>query len=149
MVKTPSIPFTEQVMSQVVVVTSKKKMRSNTLPFMFIPAGAPSICLNKKISKDLSSFRVEDKKMPSLSPTISNSSQFSISSSHSSSSELTDVFTLFPLSPANDDLSSILDICVQSLDMKAEEKILPTAILPATSLPMQGSSQLFGLDQVT
>ena len=122
------------------MVTSKKKMRSNSLPFMFIPAGdqAPSVHLSKKIFRDLSPFTVEGKKKPSSS-----------SSNHSSSSDLTDVFILCPSSPTtNDDLSSILDICVQSLDMKAEEKILPTAILPATSLSMQGSTQLFGLDHV-
>ena len=134
------------MISQVVVVTSKKKMRSNSLPFMFIPAGdrsqASSILLSKKISKDLSSFKVENKKKPSSSTTLLNSPQHMTSSSHSSSSDVTDVFTLFP-SPSNDDLTSILDICVQSLDMKAEEKILPTAILPATSLSMQGSTELF------
>lgn len=135
-------------MAQVVVVTSKKKMRSNSLPFMFIPAGdrsqASSILLSKKISKNLSSFKVEDKKKPSSSTTLPNSPQHVTPSSHSSSSsDLTDVFTSFPLSPSTNDLSSILDICVQSLDMKAEEKILPTAILPATSLSMQGSTELF------
>ena len=145
MVKTPSVPFTEQVMSQVVVVTSKKKMRSNTLPFMFIPSVSSSVCLNKSTANELLSFTVEDK-VPSSSLTICNSPQAATSSSHSSSSDLTDVFTSFPSSPANNDLSSILDICVQSLDMEAEKKILPTAILPANSLPVQGSLQLFDLD---
>ena len=142
MVKTPSVPFTEQVMSQVVVLTSKKKMRSNTLPFMFIPSGSSSV---KRTANELLSFTVEDK-IPSSSLTICNSPQAATSSSHSSSSDLTDVFTSFPSSPANNDLSSILDICVQSLDMEVEKKILPTAVLPANSLPVQGSLQLFDLD---
>ena len=125
------------------MVTSKKKMRSNSLPFMFVPAGdqlqASSTLLSKKIFKDLLSFKVGDKKNPSSSTTLPNSPQHVASSSHSSSSDVTDVFTLFP-SPSTDDLSSILDICVQSLDMKAEEKILPTAILPPTTL---SSTELF------
>lgn len=143
-VMTPSVPFTEQVISQVVVVTSKKKMRSNSLPFTFIPAGTPSV---KKTSQELSSFTVEGNKMNSP-PAVSNSPQAANSSSphsSSSSSDLTDVFTSVPVSPVDDDLSSVLDFCVQSLDMEAEEKILPTAILPANSLPMHGSLQLFGL----
>ena len=125
-------------MSQVVVVTSRKKIRSNTLPFMFIPSGSSSVCLNKKITKELSSFMVEDRILNS-SPTVCNSPQAATSSSHSSSSDLTDVFTVLSSPPANDDLNSILDICVQSLDMMAEEKILPTATLPANSLPVQES----------
>lgn len=133
-------------MSQVVVVTSKKKMRSNTLPFMFIPARAPSI----RLKNNLSSFTVEDKKPQTCSPTLSASPQADTSSSHCSSiSDLTDVFATHPSSPTDDvSLSSILDICVESLDMKVEEKILPTATLPATSLPVQGSFQLFGVDNI-
>ena len=125
-------------MSQVVVVTSKKKMRSNTLPFMFIPSGSSSVCLNKKITKELSSFMVEDRMLNS-SPTVLNSPQAATLSSHSSSSDLTDVFTVLSPPPTNDDLNSMLDIYVQSLDMMAEEKILPTATLPANSLPVQES----------
>ena len=125
-------------MSQVVVVISKKKMRSNTLPFMFIPSGSSSVCLNKKITKELSSFMVEDRMLNS-SPTVYNSPQAATSSSHSSSSDLTDVFTVLSPPPANNDLNSILDICVQSLDMMAEEKILPTAALPANSIPVKES----------
>ena len=134
-------------MCQVVVVTSKKKMRSNSLPFMFIPAGDRSLTSSIRLSnKDLSSFTAEHKMKPSSSTTLPNSPQPATSSNHSSSSDVTDVFTtLFPSSPTTDDLSSILDICIQSLDMKAEEKILSTAVLPANSLSMQGSTELFGL----
>ena len=146
MVKTPSVPFTEQVMSQVVVVTSKKKMRSNTLPFMFIPSGSSSVGLNKKITKELSCFMIEENRMLSSSLTTCNSPQSTTSHSHSSSSDLTDVSMLLPSPPANNDLSSILDICVQSLDVEAEEKILLTAILPANSLPVKGNVQWFDLD---
>ena len=77
--------------------------------------------------------------MLNSSLTVYNSPQAATSSSHSSSSDLTDVFTVLSPPPANNDLNSILDICVQSLDMMAEEKILPTATLPANSLPVQES----------
>ena len=77
--------------------------------------------------------------MLNSSSTVYNSPQAATSPSHSSSSDLTDVFTVLSPPPTNDDLSSILDICVQSLDMMAEEKILPIATLPANSIPVQES----------
>ena len=126
-VKTPSVPFTERVMSQVVVMTSKKKMRSNSLPFMFVPTKDQTpTCLSKQIS---------------LTSTSSSTLPYSPQSSSSYTSCSGDFITLFPSSPAtDDDLNSILDICVQSLDMEAEEKILPTAMLLTNSVSMQGSS---------
>ena len=130
MVKTPSVPFTERVMSQVVVMTSKKKMRSNSLPFMFVPTKDQTpTCLSKQISSSSTSSST-----PPYSPQLS-------SNCSSCSGDLTDFITLFSSSSAiDDDLNSTLDICVLSLDKEAEEKILPTAMLPINSLSMQGSS---------
>lgn len=134
-VKTPSVPFVQQVMSQVVVVTSKRKLRSNSLPFMFIPAGA-----SNQLSKDLpsGSSTLENNTTPSLPKTlISNSPRSTRSSSSSDTSSPTS---------STDDLDLLLDICVQSLDTSTEENILSLAALPIDSLPVQGAHQLLDLN---
>lgn len=41
--KTPRVPFTEQMLSHVVVVNDEDRMKSNSLPFKFIPTGVTPV----------------------------------------------------------------------------------------------------------
>ena len=119
MVKTPRVPYTERVMSQVIVVTGKDKMKSNSLPFMFIPTGtmyhkpsrSPKECVPPPHSR--------------LSPC------YSPQPPTPSSAVWGDDLPFFPSTPPANALEGILDMCAQQLDKQVEEEILPTAVLPA------------------
>jgi len=103
-------------MSQVVVVTNKKKIRSNSLPFLFVPPGAPTMFTTAG-----GNTYDHPIKMPMQFPTTLTSTDDLDFTSYPSSLTSVEV------------LESILDTCVQSLDKKAEEEILPVATLPPIS----------------
>lgn len=124
-VKTPSVPFTEQVVANVVVVTGKDKMRSNTLPFTFIPNGAPAIFYHKPTDSSMDCPLQYSRLSPCYSPqppTPSSAGCFTAED-----------LPFYHSTPPANELEGLLDICAQQLDEKAEEKILPTAVLSADS----------------
>ena len=125
--KTPRIPFNEQVESRVVVVTGKDKLRSNSLPFLFTPAAASTWNYNQRPSPSPPPFIPHQQKMARLSPSYSPQPRTPPSSS------LPDMFSH---SPAANDFQRELDLCAQQLDCTAEVKILAGV----NSLPMQGTS---------
>lgn len=126
-VKTPKVPFNDKVLSHVVVITGKDKMKSNPLPFTFIPTGAPLIppgVFYQKPSKSPMSLCYSPQP-----PTPPSATVFTA-----------DDLPFVPCSPPANEFEGMLDICAQQLDKHAEEKILPTAALPAdsSSLTVQG-----------
>lgn len=124
--KTPKIPYNEQVQSQVVVVTGKDKLRSNSLPFLFVPA---HICTPyfKSYSPSPPPFVP---KMATLSPSYSPQPR---------TPPFVDVFANMTSSPAAIDFRQTLDECAYQLNSKAEEEILAVV----DSLPMQGTTQSY------
>lgn len=126
-VKTPKVPFNDKVLSHVVVITGKDKMKSNPLPFTFIPTGAPLVppgVFYQKPSKSPMSLCYSPQP-----PTPPSATVFTA-----------DDLPFVPCSPPANEFEGMLDICAQQLDKHAEEKILPTAALPAdsSSLTVQG-----------
>ena len=121
MVKTPRVPYSDQVTSQVVVITGKDKMRSNTLPFTFLPAATGAMYHKPSRSP-----------MECVAPPCSRlSPSYSPQPPTPSSAVWGDDLPFFPATPPANALEGILDMCVQQLDKQVEEEILPTAVLPA------------------
>ena len=114
--KTPRVPYSEQVMAQVVVVTGKDKMKSNSLPFTFIPTG-------------MMYHKPPNSPMETLPPPSSSRLSPCYSPQQSPTPVWGDDF--FPSTPPVNALEGLLDMCAQQLDKQAEEKILSTAVLPS------------------
>ena len=135
--KTPPVPFSEQVVSYVVVVTGKDKMISNALPFTFLPAAlcvADGMFYQKPSKSPMECVAPYSRLSPCYSPQPSTPS-----STGCFTAEDDGHLPFFPSTPPASAFEGILDMCAQQLDKNAEEEILQTAVLPAdsTSLTMQ------------
>ena len=130
--RTPKIPFNEQVQSHVVVVTGKDKLRSNSLPFLFIPSAAPTMYYNQRPSPSPPPFVPPQQKMARLSPSYSPQPRTPPSASRYQQ----DMFGDIACSPVSSTFEQTLDFCAEQLDLNAEVKILAGV----DSLPMQGTS---------
>jgi len=130
-VKTPSVPFTERVVAYVVVVTGKDKLRSNSLPFTFVPNGAHPVATGMLYQQPLRSpveCIVQSSRLsPSYSPRPPTPSSVGCFTADS---------PFFPSTPPANELEGILDVCALQLDQHAEEEILPTAVLPLELNPL-------------
>lgn len=110
------------------MVTGKDKMKSNGLPFTFIPAGADGVFYQKP-SKSPMEYISYSRLSPCYSPQPSTPSSAGCFPPEED-------FLFLPSTPPANALEGILDMCAQQLDKNAEEKILQTAVLP-TTLAMQ------------
>ena len=126
--RTPKVPYNEQVVSYVVVVTGKDKMKSNALPFTFIPTGtvADGVFYQKPSKTPMECLPAYSRLSPCYSPQPSTPSSAGCYPTE-------DDLPFFPSTPPANELEGILDMCAQQLDKNAEEKILQTAMLPADS----------------
>ena len=123
--KTPRIPYNERVVSHVVVVTGKDKLKSNALPFTFVPSG-DRVVYQKPSKSPAMEYISYSRLSPSYSPQPSTPSSVGCF-------PVEEDFPFFPSTPPANALEGILDLCAQRLDKTAEEEILQTAVLPADS----------------
>ena len=124
--KTPRVPYNEQIVSYVVVVTGKDKMKSNALRFTFIPSGADAMFYQKPSKSPMEYIPPYSRLSPCYSPQPSTPSSVGCFPADED-------LPFLPSTPPANALEGLLDMCAQRLDKDAEEKILQTAVLPADS----------------